>query len=698
VAGFARHSISRKLTMTVLLTSSASLLMACLVFVIYDVVTLRRAMTQEAGTLARVIGINSAVALTFDDPAAATETLAALSAADPVLEAIIYDQEGRVFSSYTAPGNDAARVVPPSVVTEGARFHGPHLEITRTVRFNGKPIGTIFIRRDTRELTTRVERYVAIILTLLVAVAGVAALISVRLQRSIARPLAELARTSEAIAAGDLTAHVRASSDDELGVLARAFNAMALGLRGLVGEVRHSIGDVSEVTDALRESGARMSLEVQRQMAAVADTADSAEQVRRASLDVNANVEQLAASARETSSSIYQMEVSIGEIAGHMDHLNDSIDTTSTAVNQVASNIDEVVGGVETLQNATDESLVRLDQLSDSVRQVKDNAEESHALSEDTSQEASKGMQAVNETIAAMREIASSFRQLEGSVSRLAAQSNSIDEIIQVISEVAEQTSLLSLNASIIAAQAGEHGKPFSVVAGQVKSLASRTHRSTQEIADLIRAIQHDTSAAVAAVEAGSAKVDKGVQRSNVAGEVLAKIIEKSENSTGRVREIADATARQSGDLEGVERAMREVRQIVEAINRSTREQHRATAEIASAIQNIRRLGEDVRRSTDEQREGSGLITNAVNDVANRLNQIAEATQAQTKSGDTIHRALSIFRDVMEETTLRTGAINAMVAKLLERAGQLGQEIDRFKTDSARHGAGEAQAGPARFA
>ncbi len=98
-------------------------------------------------------------------------------------------------------------------------------------------------------------------------------------------------------------------------------------------------------------------------------------------------------------------------------------------------------------------------------------------------------------------------------------------------------------------------------------------------------------------------------------------------------------------------------------------------------MQNIRRLGEDVRRSTDEQRQGSGLITNAVNSVAERLNQIAKATQAQTKSCETIHDALSVFRDVMGETTQRTEAINAMVARLLERSQQLGQVIGRFKTD-----------------
>ena len=138
------------------------------------------------------------------------------------------------------------------------------------------------------------------------------------------------------------------------------------------------------------------------------------------------------------------------------------------------------------------------------------------------------------------------------------------------------------------------------------------------------------------AVDEGSAKVDQGVQRSNDAGAVLVKIIEKSQNSTARVREIANATTSQRGDLERVEGAIHDVRRIVETIHRSTRDQSRANTEIANAIQNIRELGEDVRRSTNEQRQGSSLITNSVNSVADQLRQIAGATQSQNKSCETI--------------------------------------------------------------
>jgi methyl-accepting chemotaxis protein len=185
----------------------------------------------------------------------------------------------------------------------------------------------------------------------------------------------------------------------------------------------------------------------------------------------------------------------------------------------------------------------------------------------------------------------------------------------------------------------------------------------------------------VSSVDVASEKVEKGVQRSKVAGEVLQKIIGKSRLSTARVGEIVEAAAAQAGGLERVDQALLEVREIVEKINASAHEQHRATTEIAGAVERIRSLGASVRRSTEEQRRGSRLITNAVTNVAGRIAQIAEATQAQTKSSESIEHALQVFRDVCDEATRRTEEIYAMVSTLSERSAQLEREIGRFKTE-----------------
>ena len=280
-----------------------------------------------------------------------------------------------------------------------------------------------------------------------------------------------------------------------------------------------------------------------------------------------------------------------------------------------------------------------------------------------------------------MGAISSSFAQLKERVDRLAEKSQSIDEIVQVIKDVAEQTGLLALNASIIAAQAGEHGRAFSVVADQVSSLADRSHRSAREIAELILAVQGDTAAAVGAVEQGSAVVEHGVRRSRAADEVLNRIIDGTQHSSERVRQIADATERQTGDLKRVDQAVHEVREIVEGIDRSTHHQHASMGEIASSVERIRDLGNAVRLSTEEQRRGSRLITNGSTNLSSMASQMAEAIAAQGRSNQTIEGALRVFHDVAEETTRGVDAINQSVDMLSERAKRLEDAIGSFGED-----------------
>ncbi len=673
-----RQSINRRLTITLFLTTVGSLVIALGVVGIRETLENKDSILGRAETLAEMTGINSAVALSFLDPMSAAQTLSALSAAEFVVAAVIYDESGEEFARYFREGTVFDT---PAVAAAGHDFASDHLDLRRPILFSGAEIGTILIRWDTSEIDDRIMAMLALAAILAAAAAAIAGLISVWLRGRISNPLAELVSGTQAIADGDLSTHVEIDSGDEIGLLASTFNAMAESLRQLVSQVNHSVSDVGEVARMLEQRGSGLAQNAERQDAATSDTTEAVDQVGESIRGVSDDVENLAESMRETSSSIAEMQASIAEVAGHMDHLSDSIETTSAAVNQVAANTNDVVQGVETLNQATGDSIFRLEQLGASVKRVKANAQASHELSADTSQEASRGLEAVQQTITAMGEISLSFHEFESRIQRLSEKSDSIDAILKVIRGVVEQTSMLSLNASIIAAQAGEHGKAFSVVAEEVNNLAQSTERSTHEIAELIRAVQEDTAAAVTAAEEGASKVEIGVQRSNVAGEVLQVISEKSRHSADRVRDILEASSAQGDDLSSVEQAMSAVNQIVESFGNSARDQQNATTDIASAIETIRMLGLDVRRSTDEQRHGSVLIMNAVTEVSGLISHISEATKDQTKSAENIQHALEVFREVTSDTNSSVEAINQMVAMLSDRAVKLEAEIGRFRTE-----------------
>ena len=676
-----RGSIKRRLTLTLMLTTGLCLFLACASVWIYDVITIRKAMIEQATAIAKVIGLNSEAALTFDDQYAAAETLGALGAVEPVTAAVIYDERGQVFAVYSKDSESGASFRPPSVQPPGQEFVRSHLDLFGEIESGGRSVGTIFLQWDTDELVVRTKWYAAMVFGLLLASMAVAAAVSARLQRHVAQPLADLVKGAGAIASGDLSTQVIVANSDEIGSLAQSFNEMSDGLRSVVLEARRSTADVSGVSILLEEAAAGISEEAGRQQSAIGDASSSIQELVASIREVNSSVENLAETGQRTSASAIEMDASITEIASNMGLLGESIDKTSASVQQVTSNTDQVAKAVENLQAATDGTLGYLEQLTVSVGEVKTNAEQSDLLSEDSSQEAASGLTAMDETRDAMGEIAASFGHLEGSVSRLNEKSQAIEEIIEVINGVAEQTSQLSINASIIAAQAGEHGKSFAVVATAVSTVSERTRSSTREMAGLIRAVQMEIASAVEAVEAGSKKVELGVQRSNLSGTILQQILEKSQNTSERVREIAGAAQRQSDDLQRVSLAINEVKGIVEEIHHAMRDQQSATAEIGDAIGTIRALGEVVHSATQEQRNGSRMISEAMMNVTDMINEIASATKSQTSSSVTIHEVLEVFRDTAAESILRADAMSEMVSTLSQRSQELEREMGRFKTD-----------------
>ncbi len=676
-----RNSIKRRLTLTLMLTTGFCLSLACLSFWIYDVVTIRKAMVGQAIAISKVIGLNSTAALVFDDEFAAAETLGALSAVNPVTAAVIYDEHGEVFAVYSQESQFGVSFAPPDVQLPGQEFGRSHLDLFGEIKSAGRSVGTLFLRWDTHELVVRTQWYVAIVFGLLAVSIALAAAVSARLHRQVAQPLADLVKGAGAIARGDLSTQVSVSSSDEIGSLAKSFNEMSDGLRSVVSEARRSTAEVSGVSNLMEEAAAGISQEAERQKNAIGDAAISIDQLVNSIREVNASVENLAENGQRTSSSAIEMDASISKIASNMGHLGEAIDKTSASVQQVTSNTTQVAKAVDTLQVATDGTLHYLEQLKVSVAEVKANAEQSDVLSEDSSQEAAKGLTAMDETRDAMGEIAASFGDLEGSVSRLNEKSQAIEEIVEVINGVAEQTSQLSLNASIIAARAGEHGKSFGVVATAISDVSDRTRSSTREIADLIRGVQVEIALAVEAVAAGSKKVEQGVQRSNLSGSILRQILDKSQKSSERVREIAGAAQRQSDDLERVNLAIDEVKGIVEQIHHATGDQQNATAEIGDAIGTIRALGESVYNSTQEQRNGSRLISDAMVSVTEMIDEIASATNSQARSSVTIQEVLEVFRETAAESILRADAMSEMVSTLSERSQKLEREMGRFKTE-----------------
>jgi two-component system sensor histidine kinase/response regulator len=219
-------SIRRKLTLIILLTSSAALLLACAVFAMHDLLSLRQSMVRGLATLAAITGSNSTAALTFNDPRAAREVLDSLSAEKQIVSACIYTREGQVFAKYRR-GDPAANFEPPAAQAEGTRFGANRLLLYRRIVLYGDAIGTIYLEADLEEIHARFVRYVAVVGIVLLGSTLVVFFLSAKLQKIISGPILHLADTA-LIVSLDKNYSIRAKkqSGDELGLLVDQFNEM----------------------------------------------------------------------------------------------------------------------------------------------------------------------------------------------------------------------------------------------------------------------------------------------------------------------------------------------------------------------------------------------------------------------------------------------------------------------------------------
>ncbi|HYX53001.1 MAG TPA: ATP-binding protein, partial [Candidatus Limnocylindrales bacterium] len=219
-------SISRRLTLMNLLVSASALLLASTGFLLYDQFTFRQNLVRSLSAEAEIVGANSASALMFNDPQSAERTLEPLKAFPNIRAAGIYTPDGRVFARFS--GAQAAIPQVPEGRVEIAEFSSDEVVVVRQIVFQGKTLGSVFIRSNLSELSHRLSRYLLIAGIVLLISLLAAWLISSRYRESIAGPVVSLAKTARAVSEEkNYSLRAKPTNDaTETGMLVNAFNEM----------------------------------------------------------------------------------------------------------------------------------------------------------------------------------------------------------------------------------------------------------------------------------------------------------------------------------------------------------------------------------------------------------------------------------------------------------------------------------------
>jgi methyl-accepting chemotaxis protein len=497
--------------------------------------------------------------------------------------------------------------------------------------------------------------------------------------RAITFPLRTLGRAADRIASGDLTAGPPSLSRDEMGQLAAQFRRMADGLKALVVDVQAASEGVS--------SGAH-------------DAAAIGDKVRSGALGEHAGVVAMQAAVEAMDGSVHLVSRGVGG-------LSEYVSATTSAMGEMAAAFDAVQRKGAELQRAMDTAVRDMEHLAVAGRDAEGRlgelealaghagtslgsvrtsmsaleraASESAVTAEVVAQAAERAGGVVEETVEGIETLRAAVSDAHRRIAALGRRSDDIDQVVDFIGEVAGRTNLLSLNASIIASQAGEHGKAFSVVADQIRELASQIARSTKSIGDIIHAVREDVEGTAALIDRGDALAVEGVQLARNSLEALGQI----RRSTVQGRETA-AAIHAAVDAHGG--SWREVSQLVESVANGSRAVAaavqlvgRSVSGVNSVSKSVNAMAEQVARALEEQAGQGRRQIDSLAQLERMIVDITRAVQNHDAATRRVRDALQHLSQTAGEHESAVEGLSGVAERLGSRARALADSVGRFK-------------------
>lgn len=469
---------------------------------------------------------------------------------------------------------------------------------------------------------------------------------------------------------------------DELRTLMQCHDALINRVLSMVDNVTDVSGAISPLYRHLTEASRGMVSDNEQQVAEVRRSLSAVEAMNAAFAGILAEVEEIATRTDKRASISSEMSATTDAIAENMKQYGETVMETSASIEEMVASLKETSGNVEGLAASTEQTSSSIGQITAAIANVRDNAQKTSDSSGKVRNQAQEGMRAMDAALETMGEIEETSRESFDAINRLAGHSAKVGEFLNIIREVVEQTSLLSLNASIIAAQAGERGKAFSVVAEEVRQLADRTAASTKEIAELVKNIRMETGAVQQAVGREKERVANGVKITRAAGEALRKIEESAGEASEMVRRIATATVEQAAGSRLISEEAEKNLERVKHVTRAVQEQEKGTALIVNTLERMRLLTQKITTSIQELARGNHHYLQSVHEDNVKVQGLRATSLEQMKTGEGVAAFVRETGGLIENNTESSRRIMEDIASIAELTARLDQEMAAFRPES----------------
>ncbi|MCK5237667.1 MAG: hypothetical protein KAR06_11885 [Deltaproteobacteria bacterium] len=470
---------------------------------------------------------------------------------------------------------------------------------------------------------------------------------------------------------GDCALAEEITADEELlKVLAELIIKLTNDYKGLAG----SLNNIVEFTRRVSSKSDQIQLGTEAQSFSMEETSTSIEGISASIINLVAMVEKLFPSAEKATKSILEMVDSNKRISMSTQDLFTNVKGVSTHIDSLVTSVANVEHRFDDLTKSSEGTSKSVHRIDKSIKDIEEQAGYSSDLANQVRTDAEGGAVAAEKTITGMSRIREIVSESAEVVQRLGEKSGEVGDIINVINEITDRTNLLALNASIIAAQAGEHGKAFSVVAEEIKRLADQTAQSTVEISSIVQGIQSMVSDVIQANEMGKWSAEEGVKLAHEAGNALRKILESTTKSTEMSKLIAQSTVNQARETAIVIRTITNEQNVIKEIEAIIKEDTELSEKIRTSTKKMVEITRTVAQANTDQEKANTEVTHVIEEVKELVQGMFEVTRTQKTDSDQILQAIEIIKYISLEN------INA-INELAGGAGELKVKIENLNSE-----------------
>lgn len=552
--------------------------------------------------------------------------------------------------------------------------------ITFPVVRGGETIGALTIGYSLNSVTTAMNKRMLVrggeLALLLVAIS---AMVIMLFRSRIAARVEAMEGSLEKATNGDLTVTMTDNRNDEI-------SRIVAGINFLIGQLRSSFARIAELSAASAATTGALVASFNESLDAMAMQKHSTQEIS-AAVDkaaqsyslITKNTQQLHVFSEQNTIALKESVTVSKDVATRIELLNSGMNdahVTVAAINKAA------VKAANLAEQATSEARkgsASADNVRDSVSMITRVISQSADQTDRTTRVISeKGMVAVSETKRSMANINQLAESLTVSMLKLDAGSKDIAKIVAVIEEIAKRTRLLSLNTSIIAAQAGEYGKSFLVVANEMKELSDQTANHTMEIAGIIGSIQDGIGDAVAKTRNTSKLVEEGSLVVAHAGEALEEILAASQDSASMVRRVMEAAEVQQRGLEEILSSLDHLEKINSDVSTAMINEQGNIDSFASTIETLCKSMEVVSSSTEQQVVTMHNVMNNLVGANDQISQIAAEIAANQHENVAIAASVATVIEVTVETVDTLKGASSRLTDAFSGIDQLREEMEKF--------------------